>query len=124
MLTGQLPFQSDSAVSVAIMQLQSDPKSPRELNDQIPVGLEQITMKAMQKDVRDRYQSAAEMLLDLDEFKRNPNIKFNYAWFVDNEPTKYIEDTGKVRPHRYSVWHGRIGRRTGGHSQSGGFELL
>ena len=98
MLTGQLPFQSDSAVSVAIMQLQSDPKSPRELNDQIPVGLEQITMKAMQKDVRDRYQSAAEMLLDLDEFKRNPNIKFNYACFVDNEPTKYIEDTGKVRP--------------------------
>ena len=53
MLTGQLPFQSDSAVSVAIMQLQSDPKSPRELNDQIPVGLEQITMKAMQKDVRE-----------------------------------------------------------------------
>ncbi len=98
MLTGQLPFQSDSAVSVAIMQLQSDPKSPRELNDQIPIGLEQITMKAMQKDVRDRYQSAAEMLLDLDEFKRNPNIKFNYACFVDNEPTKYIEDTGKVRP--------------------------
>ena len=88
MLTGQLPFQSDSAVSVAIMQLQSDPKSPRELNDQIPVGLEQITMKAMQKDVRDRYQSAAEMLLDLDEFKRNPNIKFNYACFVDNEPSK------------------------------------
>lgn len=98
MLTGQLPFQSDSAVSVAIMQLQSDPKSLRELNDQIPVGLEQITMKAMQKDVRDRYQSAAEMLLDLDEFKRNPNIKFNYACFVDTEPTKYIEDTGKVRP--------------------------
>lgn len=98
MLTGQLPFQSDSAVSVAIMQLQSDPKSLRELNDQIPVGLEQITMKAMQKDVRDRYQSAAEMLLDLDEFKRNPEIKFDYACFVDNEPTKYIEDTGKVRP--------------------------
>lgn len=98
MLTGQLPFQSDSAVSVAIMQLQSDPKSPRELNDQIPVGLEQITMKAMQKDVRDRYQSAAEMLLDLDEFKRNPDIKFDYACFVDNEPTKFIEDTGKVRP--------------------------
>lgn len=98
MLTGQLPFQSDSAVSVAIMQLQSDPKSPRELNDQIPIGLEQITMKAMQKDVRDRYQSAAEMLLDLDEFKRNPDIKFDYACFVDNEPTKYIEDTGKLRP--------------------------
>lgn len=98
MLTGQLPFQSDSAVSVAIMQLQSDPKSLRELNDQIPVGLEQITIKAMQKDVRDRYQSAAEMLLDLDEFKRNPEIKFDYACFVDNEPTKYIEDTGKVRP--------------------------
>lgn len=90
MLTGQLPFQSDSAVSVAIMQLQSDPKNPRELNPAIPMGLEQITMHAMQKNVRDRYQSAAEMLMDLDELKRNPNVKFDYTYFVDKEPTKFV----------------------------------
>jgi serine/threonine-protein kinase len=90
MLTGQVPFQSENSVSVAIMQLQAEPKPPREINDSIPIGLEQITMKAMQKNTHDRYQSAAEMLLDLEEFKRNPSVKFEYNHFVDNVPTKFI----------------------------------
>lgn len=90
MLTGQLPFQSDNSVSVALMQLQSDPKRPRELNGSIPVGLEQIVMHAMQKNTRDRYQSAAEMLLDIEEFKRNPTIRFQRDYFVDNDPTKFV----------------------------------
>lgn len=90
MITGQLPFQSESAVSVAIMQLQADPKKPRELNPMIPVGLEQITMHAMEKNVEDRYQSAAEMLMDLDELKRNPAVTFDYTCFVDKEPTKFV----------------------------------
>ncbi|NLA77203.1 MAG: serine/threonine protein kinase, partial [Clostridiales bacterium] len=91
MITGRLPFESDSAVSVAIMQVQSDAVRPRDINDSIPIGLEQITMHAMQKNPRDRYQSAAEMLLDLEEFKRNPSIKFDYSYFVDKEPTKFVE---------------------------------
>lgn len=78
MLTGKLPFEADSAVSVALMQLQAEAKPPRELNPSIPIGFEQITLKAMQKSTRDRYQSAAEMLLDLEELRRNPNIKFDY----------------------------------------------
>lgn len=90
MLTGQLPFQSENSVSVALMQLQSDPKRPRELNSSIPVGLEQIVMHAMQKNANDRYQSAAEMLLDIEEFKRNPSIRFQQNYFVDNDPTKYV----------------------------------
>ncbi|MDD6022327.1 MAG: Stk1 family PASTA domain-containing Ser/Thr kinase [Oscillospiraceae bacterium] len=90
MLTGSLPFQSENAVSVALMQLQQEPKRPRELNPDIPIGLEQIVMKAMQKNAADRYQSAAEMLVDLSEFSRNPNIKFDYNFFVDSQPTKYI----------------------------------
>ncbi len=90
MLTGQLPFQSDSAVSVAIMQLQQDPKRPREIVPTLPLGLEQITIRAMQKNPNDRYRSAAEMLMDINEFKRNPAIKFNYTYFVDKEPTKFI----------------------------------
>lgn len=91
MLTGQLPFQSDSAVSVAIMQLQQEAKRPREINPEIPLGLEQITLRAMQKNARDRYHSAAEMLMDLDEFKKNPSIKFDYDYFIDNEPTKFVD---------------------------------
>ncbi len=91
MLTGKLPFVADSSVSVAIMQLQNDPELPTKVNPDIPVGLEQIIMRAMKKNVNERYQSAAEMILDLEEFKRNPSIRFNYSFFVDNEPTKHIK---------------------------------
>lgn len=80
MLAGKLPFEAESAVSVAIMQLQSDPKPPREINPDIPVGLEEITIKAMQKEPSKRYNSAAEMLSDLLKFKKNPAIKFSYSY--------------------------------------------
>ncbi len=91
MLTGRLPFEADSAVSVAIMQLQQDPVLPRDINDAIPIGLEQITMHAMQKDVMKRYRSAAEMLRDLEEFRRSPDMVFEYTYFVDNEPTRFVD---------------------------------
>lgn len=97
MLTGRLPFEADNAVSVAIMQMQSEPTAPREINPDIPEGLEQITMKAMQKDPAKRYQSAAEMLSDFDEFKRNPSIKFEYTYFVDETPTRYVDAITRVR---------------------------
>ena len=93
MLTGKLPFDGESAVSVALMQLQSVPKRPREVNPGIPLGLEQITMKAMQKQPADRYTSAAEMLSELERFRLNPSIVFDYGnSFVDNEPTKHVSD--------------------------------
>ncbi len=90
MITGQLPFQAESAVSVAIMQLQKDPKLPRDINGSIPLGLEQVTMHAMQKDAAKRYKSAAEMLCDLEEFKKNPAVTFDYDYFIDDSPTKFI----------------------------------
>lgn len=91
MLTGRLPFDGDSAVSVALMQLQQTPKRPREVNPGIPIGLEQITMKAMQKQPVDRYTSAAEMLSDIERFRLNPSIVFDYgSSFVDNQPTKFV----------------------------------
>ena len=97
MLTGKRPFESDNTVSVAIMQLQQDPVKPRDINPSIPVGLEQIVLKAMQKNVNDRYQSAAEMLLDLEEFRRNPSIQFDYD-YKNTEPTKYIPNiTGSIK---------------------------
>ena len=78
MLTGKLPFEADSLVSVAIKQIQSEPIRPRSINPDIPEGLEEIVMRAMQKDASKRYQSAAEMLHDIDEFKKNPSIVFSY----------------------------------------------
>ncbi len=89
MLTGQLPFDADSPVTVAIKQIQSMPKRPRQINPNIPEGLENITMRAMQKDVNKRYQSAAEMLRDIDEFKRNPSISFEYKYMTQEQPKKF-----------------------------------
>lgn len=91
MLTGKLPFDADSAVSVAIMQLQRDPQPPTEINSSIPAGLEQITMKAMQKSIERRYQSAAEMLCDLETLKKDPLATFDHSFFVDNSPTKFVD---------------------------------
>ena len=96
LLTGKLPFQSDNAVSVALMQLQNDPVRPRTLNPDIPIGLEQIIMRAMQKNPNDRYQSASEMLVDIDAYKKNPNIKFDYSYFVDKSPTKYLPNRQEI----------------------------
>ena len=80
MTTGTLPFDADSPVSVALKQIQSQAKRPREINPDIPEGLEDITIRAMQKDPARRYQSAAEMLRDIDEFKRDPSISFEYKY--------------------------------------------
>lgn len=90
MMTGQLPFQSDNAVSVAIMQLQADAKKPSELNPNVPPALEEITMKAMKKNPAERYSSASEMLADFKMFAENPNIRFNYDVYNDNQPTQTI----------------------------------
>lgn len=97
MLTGQLPFEADNAVSVAIMQLQQDPTPPRQINPAIPEGLEEITLKAMQKDPAQRYQSAAEMLRDLGLFNRNPSIRFQYQYYSEESSTKYIDNLDSVR---------------------------
>lgn len=97
MITGQLPFEADNAVSVAIMQLQTDPKPPREINPAIPIGLEEITLRAMQKNPQKRYQSAREMLIDLDAFRRDPNIRFNYFLeTVDPDTTRVVDDLADV----------------------------
>lgn len=78
MLTGRLPFEGDNPVSVAIQHINSIPVSPRELNPDIPIGLEQITMKAMASTPDRRYHSAEDMLNDLDAFRRNPEMDFGY----------------------------------------------
>ena len=98
MITGQLPFEADNAVSVAIMQLQAQPRKPREINPEIPEALEEITLKAMQKEPSQRYQSAAEMLQDIEAFRRNPSIRFQYKYFIDETPTKYVDAINTVRP--------------------------
>ena len=83
MLTGQLPFVADNAVSVAIMQMQAEPTPPSRINPSIPKGLEEITMHAMEKNPAQRFPSAADMLEDVERFRRNPEIVFHYGEQVD-----------------------------------------
>lgn len=97
MLAGKVPFEAENAVSVALMQLQSDAKKLTEINPDIPVGLEQICVRAMQKNPDDRYRSATEMLVDVEEIIKNPDTVFDYSYFVDKDPTKYVIQTENVR---------------------------
>ena len=91
MLAGNVPFEADSAVSVALMQLQADAKKLTDINPDIPLGLEQICIHAMQKNPLDRYQTASEMLLDIEEVIKNPNKTFNYVSKVDQNPTRVVK---------------------------------
>lgn len=76
MATGTLPFTADTPLSVAMKQVNDEPTPPREINPYIPVGLEHIILKAMEKDPEQRYQSAEEMLGQLQKLRDNPKIIF------------------------------------------------
>lgn len=78
MLTGRLPFEGDSAVSVAIQHLSSVPLDPREINPEIPEALELICKKAMCSDINHRYASADAMLADLEAFRKDPEVDLDY----------------------------------------------
>lgn len=95
MTTGKLPFDAESPVSVALQQIQSQPKTPRSINPDIPEGLEDIIIRAMQKDPARRYQSAAEMLRDIDEFKRDPTVSFEYK-YTEPEEMSITENFAKT----------------------------
>lgn len=96
MLTGAVPFDGETPVSIAIKQMKIEPERPTTINKNIPIGLEEIILRAMQKDPGLRYQSASEMLRDIEEFKTNPNIVFEYKYYEKDGSTKYI-DTQAVK---------------------------
>ena len=76
MLTGKVPFDADTPVSVALKHMQEDPKEPIELNPEIPTAVNQIVIKAMQKEPSARYQSATEMIHDLSKALKDPDGDF------------------------------------------------
>ncbi len=78
MLTGQLPFDGDTAVSIALKHMQNEPVAPRKINPSIPVGIEQIVLRAMRKVPAYRYHSDSEMLHDLEQVRRDPSVTFRY----------------------------------------------
>ena len=104
MLTGRKPFDTDNPVSIAVMHMQNVAVRPRDINPNIPSGLEEIIMHAMEKDASKRYQTAAEMIRDIEAFKANNQIIFGD--YNAPEPTQYFTppETGNRRvPQRERV---------------------
>ncbi len=76
MVTGKVPFDADTPVSVALKHMQEQPEEPIEVNHNVPKAVNKIIMRALQKDTNLRYQSATEMLSDLRKALKNPNGDF------------------------------------------------
>lgn len=84
MVTGTLPFQADTAVTIALKHLQEDVVPPKNLNSKIPESLNQLILKSMEKEPIKRYQSAKEMIADLQRIKDDPNVQIDKE---DNDHT-------------------------------------
>ena len=102
MLTGRLPFEGESAVSVALQHLSAVPPTPRSVDPDIPDQLELICMKAMAQDMDRRYPSAEAMIQDLEAFRKDPEVSLNFQLEdirppVTDEPTQPLKDGQAVR---------------------------
>ena len=91
MLTGKLPYVGNSDVEVAVKHMNTDPVTPRDIVPSIPEELERICLKAMNSNIDERYQSASEMLADLEEYKSQSLaahvLEDSEAVLIDSEET-------------------------------------
>ena len=90
MVTGKVPFNADTPVSVALKHMQEEPTEPKVINPEIPTAVNKIIMKAMQKDINLRYQNATEMLKDLSMALKNPSGDFVVTEKNNNFATQRI----------------------------------
>ena len=91
MLTGRVPFDADTPVSVALKHMQEEPIPPKSLNEKIPQSVNDIILKAMRKDTNLRYQNATLMLTDLKRALKDPD-----GDFVDNQDYEDTMPTQKI----------------------------
>ncbi|MBQ9956163.1 MAG: Stk1 family PASTA domain-containing Ser/Thr kinase, partial [Ruminococcus sp.] len=91
MLTGKKPFDSDNPVSIAVMHMHDIPERPKAINSEIPAGLEEILLRAMEKDPADRYQSTTDMIADIETFKNDPDVVFGY--YKEQEESETDDNT-------------------------------
>ena len=134
MMTGRPPYDGESPVAVAIKHINGGAPAPSSLNPNIPGGLEQIIMKGMALDVKDRYESATQMLQDMDQFRMNPAIVFVFGQSAPTDATIVLQpdklaeaarqsratavrvsgNTGNIpRPHPVQQTASAVSRNTG-----------
>lgn len=97
MLTGRVPFDADTPVSVALKHMQEQPEEPIEVNPNVPIAINKIIMRALQKDTTLRYQTATEMLTDLRKALKNPN-----GDFVDDKEYDPTAQTQVINTEMYN----------------------
>ena len=95
MMTGRPPYDGESPVAVAIQHINGKPQMPSTLNPNIPGGLEQIIIKSMAQEPAKRYPTATAMLVDMDEFRKDPAILFDY-----NNASTGIDDAAQITSER------------------------
>lgn len=97
MLTGRLPFEGDTPVSVALMHIELKAPGVKETAPDTPEGLVQIVERAMAKQPDDRYQSAGEMAEDIAAFKQNPSISFAYKYLGNTDKNEFKRSLMKAQ---------------------------
>ncbi len=117
MVTGKVPFDADTPVSVALKHMQEDPEEPIEVNPNIPTAVNKIIMKALQKDVTLRYQSATEMLNDLKHSLKNPE-----GDFVEDVEYDKTAKTQKIDTDMYGNIEDNANKKNGKGKKDGKFK--
>lgn len=113
MITGRVPFDADTPVSVALKHMQEEPGEPIELNPNMPTTLNKIILKALQKDVTLRYQSSAEMLGDLKKALKNPDGDFVQDYEYDSTAVTQKIDTNMYRGEEKKSKEDKNGKKQG-----------
>ena len=98
MTTGRPPYDGETPVAVAIQHINGKATMPSMLNPNVPGGLEQIIVRSMERNPGKRYPSASALLTDLDEFRKNPTILFDY-----NNPDTDMDAATRLQPPKRNM---------------------
>lgn len=109
MLTGGLPFTGNTLGEIAVQHMNAKPVPPHEKNPEIPLELERITLKAMNAELSERYQSANALLSDLEAFIHTPVTIEGDGADYENPDVKPVRSSTELSRERYKLRRRRSG---------------
>ncbi len=109
MLTGGLPFTGNTLGEIAVQHMNAKPVPPHEKNPEIPLELERITLKAMNAELSERYQSANALLADLEAFIHTPVTMDENGADYENPDVKPVRSSTELSRERYKLRRRRSG---------------